>query len=61
LNVTVPVGVPPLPDVTVAVNVTGWLNTDGFGEDVAVVDVALRFWTDCTVLPLLAAKIESEA
>jgi len=29
MNVTVPVGVP-APDVTVAVNVTDWPNTDGF-------------------------------
>ena len=38
-NVTVPVGVPE-PDVTVAVKVTGWPNTDGFGDDPTPVAVA---------------------
>jgi hypothetical protein len=39
-NVTVPVGVtPPALPETVAVNVTGWFNALGFGEDVSVVAV----------------------
>jgi len=40
LNVTVPVGVPPLP-VTVAVKVTDCPNTEGFCEDVSVVVLGL--------------------
>jgi len=40
LNVTAPVGVPPVP-VTVAVNVTDCPNTEGFCEDVSAVVVAL--------------------
>ena len=60
LNVTVPVGVPPL-EVTVAVNVTDWLKTEGLAEELTVVMVVNVFWTVCTVLPLLAAKSESEA
>ena len=38
-NVTVPVGVPD-PVVTVAVNVTLWPNTDEFGDELTVVEVA---------------------
>lgn len=60
LNVTVPVGVPPL-DVTVAVKVTDWLNTEGLAEELTVVVVGEVLCTVCTVLPLLAAKSESEA
>ena len=38
VNVTVPVGVTPGTwDATVAVRVTGWLSTEGFGEAVRVV------------------------
>lgn len=60
LNVTVPVGTPPL-DVTAAVKVTDWLNTEGLADELTVVVVAKVFCTVCTVLPLLAAKTGSEA
>ena len=63
MNVTVPVGAP-LPEtlaVTVAVNVTGWLKTEGLTEEVTVVVVVAKFCTTCTVLPLLDAKTVSEA
>ena len=40
LNVTVPVGVPPVP-VTVAVKVTGWPALLGFCEEVSVVCVVV--------------------
>jgi hypothetical protein len=60
LKVTVPVGVPPL-EVTEAVNVTDWLKTDGLADELTVVVVVNVFWTVCTVLPLLAAKSESDA
>ena len=59
LNVTVPVGMPPL-EVTVAVKVTGWLKTVGLAEELTVVVVA-KFCTTWTTLPLLEEKIESEA
>ena len=59
LNVTVPVGVPPL-EVTVDVKVTGWLKTEGLAEELTVVVVA-KFCTTWITLPLLDAKIESEA
>jgi hypothetical protein len=36
-NETVPVGVPPLGPVTVAVSVTGWPNIEGLTEEVSVV------------------------
>jgi len=60
VNVTLPVGTPD-PDVVVDVNVTNWPTAEGFGEEAAVVVVAMTFWTDCVVLPLLAAKFVSEA
>ena len=61
LNVTVPAGTPP-PEVTVAVNVTGSLKTEGLEEELTVVVVAApEVCTTCTTLPLLAAKIVSEA
>src|SRR5579864_2819312 len=59
VNVTVPTGMPE-PEVTLAVKVTDWPNTDGLGEELTVVVVA-KFCTVWTVLPLLAAKTESEA
>lgn len=34
---------PEVPGLTVAVNVTGWLKLDGFGEAVSVMDVTMRF------------------
>src|SRR5213082_1454271 len=40
MNVTVPVGLrPPAPPETVAVNVTGWFNILGFGDEESVVVV----------------------
>ncbi len=39
-NTTVPVGVPEVREVTVAVNVTCWPELDGFGDDVSTVVVA---------------------
>ena len=60
LNVTIPVGTPPL-DVTAAVKVSDWLNTEGLVEELTVVVVAKALCTVCTVLPLLAAKTKSEA
>ncbi len=60
VKVTVPTGTP-APEVVVEVKVTNWPKTEGLGEELAVVVVALRFWTVCTVLPLLAAKFVSEA
>jgi hypothetical protein len=58
-NVTVPVG-RPLPGavaVTVAVKVTGWLNTDGLAEELTAVVVADLFttWGEALSLPLLLA------
>lgn len=60
LKVTEPDGTPPL-EVTVAVKVTDCPKTDGLGDDASVVVVAKLVPTVCTVLPLLAAKIKSEA
>lgn len=47
LNVTVPVGMP-LPGafaVTEAVKVTGWLNTEGFADELTAVVLASLFTT----------------
>src|SRR5579871_2370499 len=55
LKVTVPVGTP-LPGavtVTVAVNVTGWLYTDGLAEELSATAVAAGFTTWGALLPLL--------
>ena len=57
LKVTVPVGTP-LPGalaVTAAVNVTGWLNTEGLAEELTVVVVPSLFttWGEAESLPLL--------
>ena len=41
MKFTVPVGVPSAFAVTVAVNVTGWLNCDGFWEEVTAVVVGI--------------------
>src|SRR5207245_3665369 len=38
-NCTVPVGVPPPSEATVAVNVTGWPTREGLTDDRTVVDV----------------------
>ena len=55
LKVTVPVGVPEVADFTVAVNVTDWLNDDGFTDEVRLVVLPALF-TVCVsveeVLPL---------
>lgn len=60
LKVTVPVGVPVLPvelSVTVAVNVTELLNTEGFCDELTVV-LVLAWLTVCvTALELLAPKV----
>jgi hypothetical protein len=58
-NVTVPVGIPPVP-VTVAVNVTGWPIVEGLTEEPSTVVVALRLFTTCvTTDDVLMAKFES--
>ena len=44
-KVTVPVGVPPICGVTVAVNVTGWFSTEGFGDDTTA-SVVVAFVTE---------------
>src|SRR6266853_1870435 len=59
LKVTVPVGTP-LPGgvaVTVAVNVTGWLNTEGLDDELTAVVVAApaEFTTCGAAFPLLLA------
>jgi hypothetical protein len=53
-NETVPVGVPPPPDDTVAVKMTFWPNTDGLTEEVKVVVLVwlLTVWVSAAeVLP----------
>lgn len=60
VKVTVPTGTP-LPEVTVAVKVTDCPNTDGLGDELTVVVVAVEPCTVCTALPLLAANNESDA
>src|SRR5579872_153561 len=59
VKVTVPTGAPEL-EVTLAVKLTDCPKVDGLGVEVTVVVVA-KFCTVCTVLPLLAAKLKSEA
>lgn len=57
LKVTMPVGTP-LPGavaVTTAVNVTGWLNTDGLADELTVVEVEALFTTCAAAFPLLFA------
>jgi hypothetical protein len=52
-NVTEPEGVPPV-EVTVAVKVTDTPEFDGFGVEVAVVEVAKLVWLICSVsVPLV--------
>ena len=58
LNVTVPVGVPPLP-ATVAVNVTDCPNTDGFAEDTTVVVVEACVTVCVRVEEVLPVKFAS--
>jgi hypothetical protein len=43
LNVTVPVGIAPVNELTTAMNVTVWLTVDGFGVEVSVVVVVIGF------------------
>ena len=53
-----PVGVPPAVPVTVAVNVTDWLPTEGFGDELS--EMALGLSTVCvTGFELLAPKVVS--
>jgi hypothetical protein len=59
LNVTLPVGVPAIVEVIVAVNVTDCPNVDGLTDEMTAVTVAGKF-TDCvTVFEVLAAKFAS--
>lgn len=58
LKVTMPVGIP-LPGaeaVTTAVNVTGWLNTEGLADELTVVEVEALFTTCAAAFPLLFAQ-----
>ena len=59
-NFTEPVGLAPpaVPEVMVAVRVTGWPKPDGFGDDVTVVVVEAAFTTWVT-LPLPELKLLS--
>jgi hypothetical protein len=59
LNVTVPVGVPPTVEVTVAVNVTDWPSVDGLRDELKrVVEAAVA--TAVTDVPaVLLAKTGS--
>src|SRR5260370_27431461 len=62
LNDTVPVGVPVLGELTltVAVKVTGWPNTDGFSEELAIVVVVVALFTVCVkVAEVLVLKFVS--
>jgi len=57
LKVTVPAGTP-LPGAvadTAAVNMTGWLNTEGFADELTVVEVEALFTTCAAAFPLLFA------
>jgi hypothetical protein len=58
LNVTVPLGVPPVP-VTVAVKVTVCPAVDGFALEVSAVDDVVFALTVWLTLPLLVAKVVS--
>ena len=55
LNVTIPVSAPPPEDVgaTAAVNVTGWLNTDGLIDELTAVVVAMVLTPWDAEFPLL--------
>src|SRR5262249_8196926 len=55
MKATDPVGVSPAP-VTVAVNVTGEPNVDGFRDDVRDVELCAGKETDCTVVAELDVK-----
>ena len=61
LNVTVPLGVPEVAGLTVAVNVTVCPDTEGFADETSVVDVAaalpLMVWVSTgEVLPVKLAS-----
>jgi hypothetical protein len=45
VNVTTPVGVPPLAAVMFTVNVTNWPSTLGFGDELAFIVVTMPFST----------------
>jgi hypothetical protein len=57
-NVTVPVGVPPVP-VTVAVNVTDWPAVDGLTDEASTVVLGLPLTTCVTTEDVLPAKLVS--
>jgi hypothetical protein len=57
LNITEPVGTPPL-ELTVAVKVTDWPSTDGFSDEAIVALVAARFTVCAKGTEVLAAKLE---
>jgi hypothetical protein len=56
LKATLPTGTAPEADVTVAVKVTGWPETDGFTLDATVTLVA-AFTTVCVTVPSLPASV----
>ena len=62
-NVTVPVGVPPpgATAVTVAVNATACPKTDGFTDDVTVVELAAWFTVCVSAADVLLLKFVSPA
>jgi hypothetical protein len=56
INVTVPVGVPPVEGETVTMKVTHWLNTLGFGLAVTVVVVGAWLIVSVRTAEVLGAK-----
>jgi hypothetical protein len=58
LKVTLPVGMP-LPEVTVAVNVTDWWNVEGFGVDTTEVVVVTLLTTWLRTGEVLVASLVS--
>ena len=62
MNCTVPVGTPlPVVSETVAVNVTCWLKTDGFGEEINAVDVLPLFTVNVVAVFVAGLKLLSPA
>jgi hypothetical protein len=61
LNVTVPVGVPPELDVTVALNVTLCPKLEGFALDATVVAVVYLFTVSVKIADVLARNVVSPA
>jgi hypothetical protein len=59
LKVTLPVGVPPKDDETVAVNVTGAPDTDGFTDEIKPVVLGDTFTTCDTGAEVLPLKLAS--